>query len=221
MSTLEFSTYQISPTTIHASHLSFSSHPRRLICDALRARSDSRFWTLITVPLTHSIVPRHLYLGHTSTLEVVFLKEAGIHAHKKSTCSSTYSLIQDSTSVCSTNTQGSFSHLDPRKGVHFLLPYLLTALHDPITGIVTRLVRPFTNSSYSFIRLPPTMGHLDGAGFCAAKDIDWAEASIMSCAGRPSSSRSLRFIGEDDDDACRRVYGYTYRRVVALLFNIH
>ena len=28
-------TYQVSPTTIHANHLSFSSHSRRLICDVL------------------------------------------------------------------------------------------------------------------------------------------------------------------------------------------
>ena len=160
MSTLEFSRYHLSSLSYHNPRQPspFSSHPRRLICDALRARSNSRFWTMITVPLTRSIVPRHLYLGHTSTLLVVFRKEAGIHAHKKSTCSSTYPLIQDSTSVCSYNTQGSFSQLNPQKGVHFLLPCLLTALHEPIANIVTRLVRLFTNLSYSFIRLHPNDG---------------------------------------------------------------
>ena len=64
------------------------------------------------------------------------------------------------------------------------------------------------------------MGHLDGAGFCAVKDIDRAEASIMSCAGRPSSSRSLRFIGEDDDDACRSAYGYIEGSLLCFLTSI-
>ena len=65
-----------------------------------------------------------------------------------------------------------------------------------MTGVQTCALPISTLSSDS----TPTMGHLDGAGFCAVKDIDWAETSIMSSAGRLSSSTSLRFVGEDDDD---------------------
>ena len=57
-------TYPVFSTTIHTNHLSFSYNSRRLICDALWAHSDSRFWPEITVSLTRSMVPRH---GHTIT----------------------------------------------------------------------------------------------------------------------------------------------------------
>ena len=127
-----------------------------------------------------------------------------MHAHKKSRPVAQHTLRSNNlTSVCAIDFKGSFSHLGPRKRVHFLLPYLLTALHDSITGIVTRLVRLETFSQIRVTLSPDsttTMGHPDGAGFCAVKDIDWAGASIISCAGRLSSSRSLRFVGEDDDD---------------------
>jgi hypothetical protein len=97
-------TRQVSPTTIHAipSLLLFQS--RCLNRDAIRAQSDSSSWILITCRLV-SIVSGYLCPGHTGTLSVVLLKYAGKHAHEKSTCSSTYPLIQDSTSVCSLDTQ--------------------------------------------------------------------------------------------------------------------
>jgi hypothetical protein len=64
-------------------HLCFSSHSRCLIRDALRAQSDSRYWTLITVLSTRFHRPWICCHIHISTLTVVFLKDAGIHAHKK------------------------------------------------------------------------------------------------------------------------------------------
>ena len=89
-------------------HLSISSHSRCLICNALRAQSDCPSWTLITSSLDIStlVVP--------APCQLFFLKTLGCKLTKTLTCSSTYSLIQDATSVCSLDTQGSFSCLQPR-----------------------------------------------------------------------------------------------------------
>ena len=61
------------------SHLSFSSQSCYLIHDALPVQSNSSSWILITI----SIVSGYLCPDQPATLPVVFLKNAGKHAHKK------------------------------------------------------------------------------------------------------------------------------------------
>ena len=93
--------------------------------------------------------------GHTHIL-FVYLKGAGMHAHKNVDPISAYSLIQYLTSACSLNTQGRFPLLYSRKRCALSVPYLLTAFHDPI-GVAARVVHLtkafFTSSSDSSTRL--------------------------------------------------------------------
>ena len=81
--------------------------------------------------LTAVFSPRSLYrwLVPWSPDMVLFLRGWDARSQEKSTCSSTYSFIQNSTSVCAIDTKGSSSHLSPRKRVHFLLPYFAWPNH--------------------------------------------------------------------------------------------
>ena len=77
------------PTSIH---LSFSSNSCCLTRDALPMQSDRSSWILITVSSTrfhHLGVPLPWSYPH---LSVVFLKDAGTHAHKNLDCLSLHTL---------------------------------------------------------------------------------------------------------------------------------
>ena len=77
------------PTSIH---LSFSSNSCCLTRDALPVQSDRSSWILITVSSTrfhHLRVPLPWSYPH---LSVVFLKDAGTHAHKNVDCLSLHTL---------------------------------------------------------------------------------------------------------------------------------
>ena len=133
---------------------------------------------------------------------------------RKSTCSSTHTLTQDSTSVCSINTQGSFSHLQPwpteRCALSSTLPS--TKFHDPINGIVTCLAKI---SSDRFHRNDGPFWR--SWSLCAVKDAYWAEIWWWAVLGGWALSRPSRFVGEDND-AWRSTHGYIKG---PLLFNIH
>ena len=86
------------------SHLSFFTHSCCLIRDAPRAQSDSRSWTFWDTSYA-LVIP--------APCQSFFSKMLGRTLTGKSTCSSTCSLIRNSTSVCPLDTQGSFPRPQP------------------------------------------------------------------------------------------------------------
>ena len=109
-----------------STHLSFSSNPCCLTRDPYECNltvvlgSGSPYRGLV------SIISGYLCPGHTHTLSVVLLKDAGTHAHKNVDSPSTYPVVQELTSFCSSKPKEAsptYSH-GPRNGVHFPLPHL-------------------------------------------------------------------------------------------------
>ena len=123
-------------------------NPRQTICPSPTHAASSAMpyeCSLIVVPGYRSpyrrlvsIVSGYLCPCHDRTLSVVL---PGGTLTGTSTYSSTYPLVQDSPSVGSLDTQGSVSRLYIRKRRALSVPYLLTAFHGPIHGVVARLVR--------------------------------------------------------------------------------
>ena len=105
-------TSKVSPTTIHANPSLLLlpltlPHPR---CPTVQ--SDSSPWTLITVSSARFHRLRvHLPWSYQHLVSVFCSTSVGRTLTGTSTCSSTYSLVQALPSVCSLNTQGSFSRL--------------------------------------------------------------------------------------------------------------